>query len=96
MKTLRVSATQARNNFFTLLNQVMYEDTSIIIEKTGTKRNAVLMPNETIEETAKKRFAVLDETYGIFANVPKSRFTDDRLRGKKARLYLKNVRKGNV
>lgn len=96
MKTIRISATEARNNFFNLLNQVMYEGTQVIIGKTGTDKEVVLMPKASEEKEWERRKKVLDETFGMLKDVPESHFFDDRFRGKRAKTYLERLRKGNV
>lgn len=96
MKTIRISATEARNNFFNLLNQVLYEGVQVIIGKAGTDREVVLMPKESKEKAWEKRKKVLDETFGMLKNVPESQFYDDRFRGKRAKEYLERLRKGDV
>jgi prevent-host-death family protein len=93
MKTIRVSATDARNNFFNLLNQVMYENLQVIIGKAGTDREVVLKEKTSSKEEYEKTMKVLRGTYGALKNTPASRLTDDRLRGKRAREYLKKIRK---
>lgn len=93
MKTIRISATDARNNFFNLLNQVLYEDVRVVIEKAGANKEAVLLPKESKEKEYAKRMKVLKETYGILKDVPLSHLTDDRIRGKRARKYLEKIRK---
>lgn len=45
MNTIRISATKARNNFFSLLDQVASSDVQIIIKKDN-KEVAVLTPRE--------------------------------------------------
>jgi prevent-host-death family protein len=98
MKTIRLSATEARNNFFQILNQVMYEGVRVIINKVGTNKQVVLQ--STMEEDKKKahedRTKTLKETFGVFKDVPLSHFTDDRFRGKRAKEYLDRARKWDV
>lgn len=96
MKAIRVSATEARNNFFNLLNKVLYEDVRVIIEKVDTGKEAVLSLKQSKEEEFKKRMKVLNDTFGIWKDVPNSRIYDDRLRGKRAKAYLKRARKWDV
>lgn len=100
MKTIRVSATQARNNFFDLLNQVIYEGAQVIVEKAGTKRNVRFIPDAikraTTKEDNEERMRILKETFGMWKDVPESRIYDDRFRGKRAKEYLDRVRKGDV
>ncbi len=96
MRTIRVSATNARNNFFQLLNQVIYEGIQVIIEKAGVKKKVVLMPETEKEKEFKARMKILDETFGIWKDIPDSRIYDDRLRGKRAKKYLKRARKWDV
>lgn len=93
MKTIRISATDARNNFFNLLNQVLYEDTRIIIEKAGVKKEAVLETKVSKKKEDEKRMKILEKTFGIWKDIPKSKIYDDRLRGKRAKAYLDKLRK---
>lgn len=92
MKTIRVSATEARNDFFTLLNKVIYSDAKVIIKKAGADRGAVLTASEVIDKTIEKRLKVLDALYGILKDVSVSDLSDDRLRGKKGAKFLANIR----
>ena len=96
MKNIRVSATEARNNFFELLNQVIYEDARVVIEKAGSKKNVELVVSETATSTKNKRLELIKETYGLFKTVSLSEFTDDRVRGKRAKEYLEKVRAGHA
>lgn len=96
MKTVRLSATEARNNFFTLLNQVIYENLRVVITKAGSTRSVELLPSEEEGEAKEKRLRYLNETYGVMKNIPKKEFFDKRLRGKQAKAYLDQIRKGNV
>lgn len=96
MKTIRMSATQARNNFFNLLNQVMYEGVQVIIGKAGTKKEVILMPKTVKEKEHEETMKILHETFGMWKNVPDERIYDDRFRGKRAKEYLDRVRKGDV
>jgi len=96
MRTIRVSATEARNNFFNLLNQVIYEGVQVIIQKAGVAKKVILMPKTEKEEEHEKTMKILKKTFGIWKNVPDSRIYDDRLRGKRAREYLDRVRKWDV
>lgn len=90
----------ARNNFFNLLNQVMYEDLQVIIEKVGTEKKAVLT-SEAEKEAKKKKehektMKILKKTFGIWKDVPMSHFTDDRIHGKRAKEFLDKLRKADV
>lgn len=93
MKTIHVSATDARNNFFQLLNQVMYEGVRVIIGKAGTNREVMLEPKTSDEEKFNNRMTAVNETYGALKDTPVSYLSDDRLRGKRAKEYLQNIRK---
>lgn len=93
MKTIRVSVTSARNNFFQLLNQVMYEGLQVVIGKAGTDREVVLKEKTPLKEEYEKTMKVLRSTYGALKNTPASGLADDRLRGKRSREYLKKIRK---
>lgn len=96
MKTVKISATEARNNLFTLINQVLYQNTQVIITKADVKGEVMLIAKELKDEEIEKRIKVINKTFGILKNVSISSFTDDRLRGKRAKKYLDNIRKGDV
>lgn len=71
----------------------MYEDLQVIIGKAGTDREVVLKEKTSSEEEYEETMKVLRSTYGALKNTPASRLSDDRLRGKRAREYLKKIRK---
>ncbi|MEK7166532.1 MAG: type II toxin-antitoxin system prevent-host-death family antitoxin [Patescibacteria group bacterium] len=96
MKTINVTATEARSNFFTLLNQAIYEQVRVVISKSGTEKTVELIAIKNRSETKDARRKLLTETYGMFKDVPESLFKDDRLRGKQAQTYLKRVRTQNA
>ena len=54
MRTIKVSETEARNDFFTLLNKVIFGNARIVIEKAGADREAVLTAGEAIDKTIEK------------------------------------------
>lgn len=92
MKTIRLSATQARNSFFTLLSQVIDGQIQVVIEKAGETKEAVLVAKEAKVLEAAKRLKTVEETYGLWKSIPASEFSDDRLRGKRARKLLETLR----
>ena len=97
MKTIRLSATQARNNFFSLLNQVIYEGAQVIIDKSDTKGSVRITLEEKNREDHKKRMKALKEIFGIWKDVPTDRIYDDRVQGEKRWMgFLDKVRKGNA
>lgn len=96
MKTIIMSATNARNDFFNLLNQVMYEDIQVIIGKAGTDKKVVLMPKTSKEKEHEETMKILDKTFGIWRDIPLSHFRDDRIHGKKAKAFLSKLREGSV
>ena len=93
MKTIRISATNARNNFFTLLNRVLYEDVNLIIEKAGTDKVAVVSSTKSFDLKKNERLEALKKTYGALRDVPMPNFVDDRIREERAKAYLDNLRK---
>lgn len=92
MRTINITATEARSNFFTLLNQVIYEQTRVIISKSGSEKTVELIASKDRSEIKNTRLKLLSETYGILRDVPEALFRDDRLRGKRAKTYLGRVR----
>ncbi len=96
MKTVRVSATHARNNFFDLLNQVMYEGVQVIVQKAGTKREVVIQPKRLNEQEIEEQLKEVRKFYGILKDVPVSRLSDDRIRGKRAQEEADRIRRGDV
>lgn len=96
MKTMTISATAARNNFFELLDQVIDEDIQVVITKAGSKKPVILSLSPELEVQKTSRIADLKETYGVLKSVSVSDVTDDRLRGKRARAYIKKVTADNA
>jgi prevent-host-death family protein len=92
MNTIRVSATEARNDFFTLLNKVIFGDTRVVIEKAGADREVILTASEVIDKKVEKRLKTLDASYGIFKDSPVTGLTDDRLRRRQAKKFLAKIR----
>ena len=91
MDTLTLSATEFRNQLFPLIDRVGRGELVVTVMKKDTKTKV------TVAKTAVKRektFAqIAKETYGILKDVPESEFYDDRLRGRRAKLYLDKLRK---
>ena len=92
MKTIRISATEARNDFFTLLNKVIFGETTVIINKAGADREAVLSVATTDADALNERITLLDESFGVYKNKPISKLTDIRLRGAKGKIFLEQLR----
>ena len=90
-----LSATDARNRFFELLNLAMYKGEEFIVEKDG--RPAVrLVPVEEKKspEEVKRVFAQMRE---IFAKSPKRKYwsvLETPAWKKKEKKYLENISKG--
>lgn len=75
---------------------MLYEGSRVIIEKAGTEAEALLVPKESAVIETEKRMKLVKETFGIMRDIPLKKFTDDRIRGKRAKAYLETIRKGNV
>jgi len=96
MKTLRYSATDARNNFFRLLNEVLYNNVRVVIDKADAEGQVVMEAKQAKDVEIEARLAALRKIFGSSEDVSEEKFTDDRLRGKKSGEYLKRAREGNV
>lgn len=92
---ITVSATEARNNFFELLNMVLYGKKIVMVEKN--KMPAVrIIRAET--KSWKELEKALDKTYGIWRDVPEKEFKrmERFVRGPKEKRYMRNLAKGAV
>lgn len=95
-KVIRLSATEARNNFFSLLNRVLYTDITVIVDKIDAPAKAEI---RRIDEGAEKKKRVkealkaLEELRFLYKNVPEKVFKerDKLLRGKKEKEYMKKL-----
>lgn len=90
-----LSATDARNRFFELLNLAMYKGEEFLVEKDG-KPAVRLVPVEgkKSSEEVKKIFAEMRE---IFAKSPKRKYwsiLETSAWKKKEKKYLENISKG--
>lgn len=77
--TMIIPATEARNNFFDILNRVLYGNEVIFIAKVGTKAMVRLEKNPSTEE-------ILDSLAGCWSEKKADRITKAI---KKARSYPK-------
>lgn len=77
--TLIISATAARNNFFDILNRVIYGEETIYISKAGTKTMAKI-------ESAPETMKILDSLAGCWSEKEAGMVTKAI---KKARSYPK-------
>lgn len=91
MNTITLSATEARNQLFPLIDRVANGELVVRIVKNDTK--SVVTVTKAKLKSEKTFYQVAKETYGILKDVPEGEFYDDRLRGKRARQYLAKLRK---
>ncbi len=61
MKTLELTATQVRNDFFKILNEVIYLDTSVLVRKAGTDKMAMISPLSSDLEKRKLAMSRIDK-----------------------------------
>ena len=91
------SATEARNNFFEILNKVIYEGKEFIVEKDGVPAAKVSpLPAKKSSEEIKK---ILVDVRKVFAKSAKRKYwsvIDTPAWKKKERKYLENLSKGIV
>lgn len=92
-----ISATEARNNFFELLNAVIYKGEEFVIEKrdAGTVRIVPYKPKHSPEEIEK----TLKDFRRVFAKVAKRKYwsvIDTPSWKKKERKYLEDISKGII
>lgn len=90
-----ISATEARNNFFDMLNSVIYKGEEFIIEKkdAGTVRIIPDKPKHSPEEIGR----ILKEFRRVFAKSAKGKYwsvIDTLAWKKKERKYLEDLSKG--
>lgn len=92
-----ISATKARNNFFDMLNSVIYKGEEFVIEKkdAGTVRMIPDKPEHSPEEIRK----VLKEFRKVFAKSAKRKYwsvIDTPAWKKKESKYLSDISKGII
>ena len=92
-----ISATKARNNFFEILNSVIYKGEEFVVEKkdAGTVRIVPDKPKHSPEEIEK----TLKEFRRVFAKSAKRKYwsvIDTPAWKKKERKYLENLSKGII
>ncbi|MBI5357099.1 type II toxin-antitoxin system prevent-host-death family antitoxin [Candidatus Collierbacteria bacterium] len=90
MNTITLSATEARNQFFPLIDRVFAGEFEVRIVKNDTK-SVVTVAKATIKKE-KTLTQLLKETHGILKDIPESDFYDDRLHGKRAKEFLDKLR----
>ena len=96
MKTI-ISATEARNNFFEMLNSVMYKGKEFIVEKDG--KPAVRVLSADPQRNPKEIERVLKDVRRVFAKSAKRKYwsvIDTPAWKNKERRYLKRLSEGIV
>lgn len=96
MYTMNVlSATDARNRFFELLNLTMYRGGEFLVEKDGKPAMRLLPPEE--KKSSEEIKAVLAEVRRVFAKSAKRKYwsvLDTPAWKRKEKKYLENISKG--
>jgi len=90
MDTITLSATEARNQLFPLIDRVARGELLVRIIKNDTKSVVAVVKASLKKE--KTLTQLLKETHGILKDVPESEFYDDRLHGKRAGEFLDKLR----
>lgn len=91
----RLSATDARNRFFELLNLVGYKGEEVVVEKDG--RPLVRMSPEPGRKSPEEIRTILTDVRKVFAKSAKRKYwsvLDTPAWKKKEKKYLKNISKG--
>lgn len=92
-----LSATEARNNFFEMLNAVMYKGEKFIVEKDG--RPAATISPLPVEKSAAEIEEIMADVRKVFAKSVKRKYwsvIDTPAWKKKESKYLENLSKGIV
>ncbi len=92
-----LSATEARNNFFEMLNSVIYKGEEFIVEKDG--KPAVRVSSANPQRDPKTIEKVLKDIRRVFAKSAKRKYwsvIDTPAWKKKERRYLKRLSEGIV
>lgn len=92
-----LSATEARNNFFEILNAVMYKGEEFVVEKDG-KPAAKVSPLPIRKSSAEIK-QILADVRKVFAKSAKRKYwsvIDTPAWKKKERKYLENLSKGII
>ncbi len=96
MKTV-ISATEARNNFFEMLNSVMYKGKEFIVEKDG--KPAVKVSSAIPQRDPKEIKKILKDVRRVFAKSAKRKYwsvIDTPAWKKKESRYLKRLSEGII
>lgn len=88
MKTITLSATQARNQFFPLLDKIAKEGLRVVVEKKDTKSRVEMV---TGEMRIKARLKAVKDTYGMLRRAKDSDFYDSS-RVSRNKESLRNLR----
>ena len=92
---MTLSATDARNRFFELLNLAMYKGEEFLVEKDGKPAMRLLPPEE--KKSPEKIKATLAEFRRVFAKSAKRKYwsvIDTPAWKRNERKYLENISKG--
>lgn len=92
-----LTATEARNRFFEMLNSVMYKGEEFVIEKDG--KPAMKVSPVTAKKNSEEIKKILREFRKVFEKTKKRKYwsvVDTPVWKKKERSYLENLSKGIV
>ena len=92
-----ISATEARNNFFEMLNSVIYKGEEFIVEKDG--KPAVRVSSAVSKRDPKEIDKILKDFKRVFAKSAKRKYwsvIDTPAWKKKERKYLEDISKGII
>jgi len=95
---IRISATEARNRFFEILNLTMYKGEEFIVEKDG-KPAAKVIPITEKNKSPEEIDKILKEFRKTFAKAAKRKYwsvIDTPAWKKKERKYLEDLSKGII
>lgn len=91
-----ISATEARNNFFELLNSVIYKGEEVVIEKKDAGRVRIVAEKKPTKKETHKILADFRKTFAKSAKRKYWSVLDTPAWKKKERKYLENLSKGIV
>lgn len=92
-----ISATEARNNFFEMINSVIYKGEEFIVEKDG--KPAVRVSSAVYNRDPKEIDKILKDFRKVFAKSAKRKYwsvIDTPAWKKKERKYLEDLSKGII
>jgi len=93
-----LSATEARNNFFDILNSVIFKGEEFVVKKENAGMVRII-PEKPVRPTAEEIDKVLADLRKIFAKTKKKKYwsvLDTPSWKKKERKYLENLSKGII